>query len=118
MVKKFIPERFENLEVVDITARGKGVVKTDEGKVIFVSGVIPGDKISVVTFKKRRGYFEANLIEIKEPSADRVIPECEHFGICGGCKWQNMDYEAQLRFKQKEIIHNLKNLSRGENNGP
>ena len=51
------------------------------------------------------------MIEIKEPSADRVIPECEHFGVCGGCKWQNMDYEAQLRFKQKEIIHNLKNLS-------
>lgn len=111
MAKKFISERFENLEVVDITARGKGVVKSDEGKVIFVSGVIPGDKITVETIKKRRGYFEANLIEINEPSPNRIVPECEHFGVCGGCKWQNMSYEAQLLFKQKEISHNLKNLS-------
>ena len=58
MSKKFIPEQFKNLEVEDITARGKGVVKSKEGKVIFVSGVIPGDKISVETFKKRQGYFE------------------------------------------------------------
>jgi 23S rRNA (uracil1939-C5)-methyltransferase len=111
MAKKFISERFKDLEVVDITARGKGVVKTTDGKVIFVSGVIPGDRISIETFKKRRGYFEANLIEINQPSSDRVVPECEHFGVCGGCKWQNMSYEAQLRFKQKEIQHNLKNIS-------
>ena len=111
MPKKFINELFENLEVVDITARGKGVVKSKEGKVIFVSGVIPGDKISVETFKKRRGYFEGKLIKINKFSKDRIEPECEHFGICGGCKWQNMDYEAQLLFKQKEILHNLKNLS-------
>lgn len=111
MAKKFIPERFEDLEVVDITALGKGVVKTPEGKVIFVSGVIPGDKISIETFKKRRGYFEANLIQINQPSSDRVVPVCEHFGVCGGCKWQNMSYDAQLRFKQKEILHNLKNIS-------
>ena len=54
MAKKFTPERYFNLEVVDITARGKGVVKSEEGKVIFVSGVVPGDKISVETYKKRR----------------------------------------------------------------
>ncbi len=111
MPKKFINELFENLEVVDITARGKGVVKSKEGKVIFVSGVIPGDKISVETFKKRRGYFEGKLIKMNKFSKDRIEPECKHFGICGGCKWQNMDYEAQLLFKQKEILHNLKNLS-------
>ena len=58
MVKKFVPERYFNLEVVDITSRGKGVVKSEEGKVIFVSGVVPGDKISVETYKKKRGYFE------------------------------------------------------------
>ena len=111
MSKKFIPEQFKNLEVEDITARGKGVVKSKEGKVIFVSGVIPGDKISVETFKKRQGYFEGKLININEPSKDRITPECRHFGICGGCKWQNMSYEAQLLFKQKQILNNLKNLS-------
>ncbi len=111
MSKKFIPEHFKNLEVEDITARGKGVVKSKEGKVIFVSGVIPGDKISVETFKKRQGYFEGKLIDINEPSKDRITPECKHFGICGGCKWQNMSYESQLLFKQKQILNNLQNLS-------
>jgi 23S rRNA (uracil1939-C5)-methyltransferase len=111
MAKKFISEQYNNLEVVDITARGKGVVKSEEGKVIFVSGVVPGDIINVETYKKRRGYFEANLIEILEPSPNRIEAECEHFGVCGGCKWQNMSYEAQLKFKQKEVLHNIKNLS-------
>ena len=111
MAKKFISEHFENLEVLDITALGKGVVKSEEGKVIFVSGVIPGDKISVKTIKKRRGYSEGKLVKMNEPSRDRIAPECQHFGVCGGCKWQNMSYQAQLLFKQKEIIHNLKNLS-------
>ena len=73
MANKFIPERYTNLEVIDITIRGKGVVKSQQGKVIFVSGVIPGDKISIETYKKRRGYFEANLIEILEPSPDRTV---------------------------------------------
>ena len=111
MVNKFIPEGYKNLEVVDITNRGMGVVKSQQGKVIFVSGVIPGDKINIETYKKRRGYFEANLIKILEPSPNRIAPQCIHFGICGGCKWQNMNYEAQLHFKQKEITHNLKNFS-------
>ncbi len=111
MVNKFIPEGYKNLEVVDITNRGMGVVKSQQGKVIFVSGVIPGDKINIETYKKRRGYFEANLIKILEPSPNRIAPQCIHFGICGGCKWQNMSYEAQLHFKQKEITHNLKNFS-------
>ncbi len=111
MVNKFIPEGYKNLEVIDITNRGKGVVKSKQGKVIFVSGVIPGDKINIETYKKRRGYFEANLIEILKPSPNRIAPQCMHFGICGGCKWQNMSYEAQLHFKQKEITHNLKNFS-------
>ena len=111
MTKKNIPERYECLAVVDITAKGMGVLKTGEGKVIFVSGVIPGDQVTVETFKKRRHYFEAKLIHIDQPSPDRIVPRCEHFGVCGGCKWQNMQYQAQLVYKQKEILHNLKNLS-------
>ena len=85
MAKKFISEHFENLEVLDITALGKGVVKSEEGKVIFVSGVIPGDKISVKTIKKRRGYSEGKLVKMNKPSRDRIAPECQHFGVCGGC---------------------------------
>ena len=111
MPRKFKKELLKGLEVVDITAKGKGVVKSVEGKVIFVQDVVPGDKVTVETFKKRRGYFEARLINIDDPSPDRVAPVCEHFGVCGGCKWQNLSYEAQLKFKQKEILHNLKNLS-------
>ena len=111
MPKKFIRERFESLEVIDITAKGKGVVKSIDGKVIFIEGVVPGDRVTLETFKKRSGYFEARLISVDQPSPDRVRPVCEHFGICGGCKWQNLSYNAQLRFKQKEILHNLKNLS-------
>ncbi|MGY8945371.1 MAG: 23S rRNA (uracil(1939)-C(5))-methyltransferase RlmD [Flavobacteriales bacterium] len=111
MSRKFKKERFDDVAVVDITAKGKGVVKSESGKVIFVDGVVPGDHVNVETYKKRRGYFEANLLKIVKPSIDRVIPPCEHFGICGGCKWQNLDYEAQLRYKQKEILHNLTHLS-------
>ena len=111
MSRKFKKERFDDVAVVDITAKGKGVVKSESGKVIFVDGVVPGDHVNVETYKKRRGYFEANLLKIIKPSIDRVTPPCEHFGVCGGCKWQNLDYEAQLRYKQKEILHNLTHLS-------
>ena len=111
MPRKFKKELLKGLEVVDITAKGKGVVKSVEGKVIFVQDVVPGDKVTGETFKNRRGHFEARLINIDDPSPDRVAPVCEHFGVCGGCKWQNLSYEAQLKFKQKEILHNLKNLS-------
>ena len=110
MAKK-IKRIYNNLTVIDITSRGKGVLKSEAGKVIFVSGVVPGDTISVEIFKKRRGYFEGNLIKIIEPSPDRINPKCQHFGVCGGCKLQNMSYEGQLYFKQKEVKQNLKNLS-------
>lgn len=114
MSRKFKKERFDDVTVVDITAKGKGVVKSKDGKVIFVDGVVPGDHVDVETYKKRRGYFEANLLKIVKPSEDRVKPPCEHFGVCGGCKWQNLNYKAQLRYKQKEILNNLRHLSRME----
>ena len=112
MSRKFKKERFDDVAVVDITAKGKGVVKSESGKVIFVDGVVPGDHVNVETYKKRRGYFEANLLKIVKPSVDRVIPPCEHFGVCGGCKWQHLDYEAQLSFKEKGVLHNLKNIGK------
>ena len=104
-------EQFKNLEVIDINSKGGGVVKSDDGKVIFVKGVVPGDKITIEIFKKRRRYFEASLIKMNKPSSNRVNPVCKHFGICGGCKWQNLSYKSQLIFKQKEILHTLEKFS-------
>ena len=114
MSRKFKKEFFDNLEVIDINKKGKGVVKSGSGKVIFVDGVVPGDYIQVETYKKRKGYFEGNLIKINKESSNRIIPICEHFGVCGGCKWQNLNYETQLKYKQKEVIHNLKHISKME----
>jgi len=111
MPRKIKRELFENLEVVDINSKGAGVVKSNDGKVIFVQGVVPGDRVTIETYKKSRGFFEARLIGINHPSPNRVNPVCIHFGVCGGCKWQNLNYKTQLKFKQKEVLHNLKNIS-------
>ena len=100
MSRKFKKEFFDNLEVIDINKKGKGVVKSGSGKVIFVDGVVPGDYIQVETYKKRKGYFEGNLIKINKESSNRIIPICEHFDVCGGCKWQNLNYETQLKYEQ------------------
>ena len=111
MPRKIKRERFEDLEVIDINSKGKGVLKSNDGRVIFVQGAVPGDKVTIETYKKKGGYFEARLIEVNHPSPNRINPVCKHFGICGGCKWQNLSYKMQLQFKQKEILHNLKNIS-------
>ena len=111
MPRKIKRELFEDLEVVDINSKGAGVVKSKDGKVIFVQGVVPGDRITIETLKKRRVFFEARLIGINHPSPNRVNPVCIHFGVCGGCKWQNLNYKTQLKFKQKVVLHNLKNIS-------
>ena len=107
MQKKII----ENIEVVDISSKGKGICKDESGKVIFVEGVVPGDLISLKIKKKRKNYFEGQNIKILKPSKDRISPKCDHFGLCGGCKFQNLSYNAQLQFKQKQILYNLKNFS-------
>ena len=107
MQEKFI----ENIEVVDISSKGKGICKDESGKVIFVEGVVPGDLISLKIKKKRKNYFEGQSIKILKPSKDRISPKCDHFGLCGGCKFQNLSYNAQLEFKQKQILYNLKNFS-------
>ena len=111
MPRKIKIELLKNLEVVDINSTGAGVLKSNDGKVIFVHDVVPGDRVTVKIYKKKRRYFEARLISIDHPSPNRVTPVCVHFGVCGGCKWQNLNYETQLQFKQKEVLHNLKNIS-------
>src|SRR6187431_2116670 len=92
----------ENLEVVDISTEGKAIAR-HEGLVVFIEGAVPGDKVDVMVHRKKNSYAEGKVDKIIELSKDRVNPVCEHFGTCGGCKWQNLKYEVQLDFKQKYV---------------
>ena len=92
----------ENAEIVDISSEGKSVAKVD-GMVIFVDGGVPGDIADVMITRKKNNYAEGHVVTIKIPSENRIEPKCEHFGYCGGCKWQHMTYDTQLVFKQKTV---------------
>lgn len=101
---------FEKLTIVDTASKGKAVAKTVEGIPIFLTEGVPGDVVDIQTFKKRKGYFEGKIIAFHAESEHRTTPVCEHFGVCGGCKWQHMTYAAQLQFKQKEVSENLRRI--------
>lgn len=107
MARKNRKQVFTNLEVIDAGAKGKTVAKAPDGKVVFIPNAVPGDVIDVQTFKKRKAYYEGKAIAFHKLSDKRTEPKCEHFGTCGGCKWQHMDYEHQLYYKQKEVTNNL-----------
>jgi len=98
---------FTNVEVIDAGAKGKTVAKAPDGRVIFLPNAVPGDVVDVQTFKKRKSYYEGKATVFHKLSDKRTEPECEHFGTCGGCKWQHMAYEYQLFYKQNEVINNL-----------
>jgi len=98
---------FENVEVLDTAAKGKSVAKSPDGRVVFLSNAVPGDIVDIRTGRKRKSFFEGKAIKFHRLSDKRVDPVCEHFGVCGGCKWQHMDYKEQLFYKQKEVTNNL-----------
>ena len=99
----------ENIEVINTASKGKSIARHD-GRVIFINGAIPGDICNITVFKKRRKYWEARIDKIIKKSKYRIEPKCSHFGTCGGCKWQNMQYDAQLNFKQNEVLNNLSKI--------
>ena len=103
---------FEGVKVVDTASKGKTVAKTDEGAIIFLNSGVPGDVVDISTYKKRKGFYEGNIVKFHTLSEHRTDPVCEHFGVCGGCKWQHMKYDAQLIFKQKEVAENLKRIGK------
>ena len=92
----------ENAPIVDISSEGKSVAKVD-GMVIFVDGGVPGDVADVMITRKKNNYAEGHVVELKTKSPNRTEPKCEHFGHCGGCKWQHMNYDTQLQFKHKTV---------------
>jgi 23S rRNA (uracil1939-C5)-methyltransferase len=104
------PLIFENILVTDTAAKGKTIGKAPDGRVIFINNAVPGDIVDVKTTKKRKAYFEGTAILFHQKSEKRVAPECEHFGVCGGCKWQHMGYEHQVAYKEQEVLNNLKRI--------
>lgn len=98
--KNFI---IENLEVIDISTEGKAIAKQD-GMVVFIEKAVPGDVVDVMVHRKKNNFAEAKVHLFKKFSDKRIAPTCQHFGTCGGCKWQNMDYTTQLEFKQKYVF--------------
>lgn len=105
---------FENVEVLDAGAKGVSVAKAADGKIILIPNVVPGDVVDVQTFKKRKAYYEGKAVAFHKLSTQRVEPVCQHFGACGGCKWQNMGYEFQLGYKHQEVENNLKRIGKIE----
>ncbi len=100
---------FENVRIVDAGAEGNAVGRVDE-KVIFVPCVVPGDLVDIKALKNKKSFYEGKAVRIHEFSDKRVEPKCSHFGVCGGCRWQNMKYSEQLFYKQKQVEDSLKRI--------
>lgn len=105
---------FHQIKVLDAGAKGVSVAKAPDGKVVFIPNVVPGDVVDVQTFKKRKAYYEGKAVKFHELSEHRVDPICEHFGVCGGCKWQNMNYDQQLFYKHNEVKNHLQRIGKIE----
>lgn len=97
-----VSEIIERVAITDIADEGKAVARY-EGVVMFVSGAVPGDVADVRIIKKKKNFLEGRVERIVNPSEYRTLPFCRHFGVCGGCKWQHLLYDAQLKFKQKHV---------------
>lgn len=112
MSKRIQPFTTE-LSLIDAASDGIALGR-HEGRVVFVAGGVPGDVAQVHVRSKEKNALVADLVEVITPSADRTTPECAHFGVCGGCKWQMMTYEAQLRYKQKQVTDALERIGKVE----
>ena len=101
--------KFENVEIIGAGSEGKAIARV-ENRVIFVPFVVPGDVVDIQVVKKKKSYFEGRAVKFHKYSEKRIEPKCEHFGVCGGCRWQNMDYNDQLFYKQKQVVDNLERI--------
>jgi len=97
---------FENVTISDVAAEGKAIAKIDD-IIIFVQQAIPGDIVDLQITKKRKKYMEAMVVKVRKYADNRVEPFCSHFGVCGGCKWQQLPYADQLKYKQKQVEDTL-----------
>lgn len=101
----------ENVRIVDTGHKGYAVGKTDDGMTVFVENAVPGDVVDVMTMQKKKGIFFCRPEKYLELSEYRTAPPCQHFDLCGGCKWQHMQYSAQLAFKERTVTEALRRIA-------
>ena len=111
-IKKQLPI-LEKITITDIAAEGKAIAKLND-IVVFVPFVVPGDVVDLQVTRKKSHFMEARVIKFHSYSEIRMAAVCQHFGICGGCKWQILPYSEQLRYKQKQVVDNLTRIGKIE----
>lgn len=110
--KKPLP-LLENITITGVAAEGKAIAKVDN-LVVFVPYAVPGDVVDLQVRRKKHSYAEAEVVKFHHYSEQRATPFCQHFGVCGGCKWQCLPYEEQLRYKQQQVVDNLTRIGKIE----
>ena len=108
--KKPLP-LLENVTITDIAAEGKALARVND-MVVFVPWAVPGDIVDLQVTRKKHSFCEARIARFIEKSPLRIKPRCEHFGICGGCKWQNLPYAEQIKAKQKQVFDQLTRIGK------
>ena len=108
--KKTLP-LLENITITDFAAEGKALARVDD-MVVFVPWAVPGDVCDLQVRKKKHSFMEAEIVRLHTPSPIRIQPFCEHFGTCGGCKWQQLPYEEQLKMKQQQVFDQLTRIGK------
>jgi len=103
-------KKFDSVEIIDIGSKGQSIAKSKEGIVLMVKKGVPGDVVDVETYRKKKNYYLGNITKYHSMSSLRTKAECEHFGTCGGCKWQDVIYDAQTDLKEKKIKHAIQNV--------
>ena len=103
----------ENLEVETVASEGKSLAH-HEGQVVFIKDAVPGDIVDLQVKKKRKNFLEGVPIKYHKKSKLRVEPFCNHFGVCGGCKWQQLNYQSQMDFKQQQVIDAMERIAKVE----
>ncbi len=106
----------EKVTITDVAAEGKALARVND-LVVFVPYAAPGDVIDIQLTRKRHNYAEGKAVAFHKYAEERAVPFCEHFGVCGGCKWQHLPYEAQLRYKHKQVIDSLARIGKVQTGG-
>ena len=110
--KKELP-LLERIEITGVAAEGKALARVDD-LVVFVPFVVPGDVVDLQLRRKKHSYAEAEAVNFHSYSQERAVPFCKHYGVCGGCKWQCLAYEHQLKYKQQQVVDALTRIGKVE----